>query len=113
MITRLRTVHSGLVGGSGSSANTSSAAPATNGGNGLAIGSLVLGIVGVVVGFFVAFVGIIAGVVGLILGIIARRRGLNRGMVLAGIILSAIAIVIGIIGIILAGVLVSQMMQNQ
>jgi len=54
--------------------NTPGAAPATSGGNGLAIGSLVLGIVGVALGFFIAIVGVVAGVVGLVLGILARRR---------------------------------------
>ncbi|MEG8036357.1 hypothetical protein QP157_13900 [Sphingomonas sp. LR61] len=56
--------------------------------------SLVLGIVGVVGGIFIALIGIIAGIIGLVLGILARKRGGSRGTVLAGIILSAVAIVI-------------------
>ncbi|OII12450.1 DUF4190 domain-containing protein [Curtobacterium sp. MCBA15_008] len=77
--------------------------PATNGGNGLSIGSLVLGIVGVVFSFLFVWVGLIASIIGLVLGIIARRRPTSsRGMVLAGIILSAIGLVLSIVFIIIA-----------
>ncbi|SFF77665.1 MULTISPECIES: hypothetical protein [unclassified Curtobacterium] len=88
-------------------ANTPGAAPAGTGG-GLAIASLVLGIVGVVGGIFLAIIGVIAGIIGLVLGILARRRASGRGIVLGGIILSAIAIVIGIVGYILTAVVLSQ-----
>ncbi|MDM7885219.1 MULTISPECIES: DUF4190 domain-containing protein [Curtobacterium] len=93
--------------------NTPGAAPATNGGNGLAIGSLVLGIVGTVAALFIPIVGLIGGIVGLVLGFLARRRGQARGMVLGGIILSIVAIVLAVIGFILAAVVFSQLMQNQ
>ncbi|GAA3338168.1 hypothetical protein GCM10017714_08230 [Curtobacterium pusillum] len=88
-------------------ANTPGAAPANTSG-GLAIASLVLGIVGVIGGIFLAIIGIVAGIIGLVLGILARRRGMSRGIVLGGIILSAIAIVIGIVGYIFTGIILSQ-----
>lgn len=61
--------------------------------NGLAIASLVLGIVSAVCIFFgvYAFIGIITGIVGLVLGILARKKQPN-GMATAGIILSAVAL---------------------
>lgn len=83
--------------------NAAGQTPATNGGNGLAVGSLVLGIVGVVFSILFVWVGLIASIIGLVLGLVARRRpSSSRGMVLAGIILSAIGIVLSIILIIVA-----------
>ncbi|WFR66215.1 hypothetical protein P9139_14665 [Curtobacterium flaccumfaciens] len=88
-------------------ANTPGATPARNTG-GLAIASLVLGIVGVIGGIFLAIVGVVAGIIGLVLGILARRGAASRGIVLGGIILSAVAIVIGIVGYIITGIVLSQ-----
>lgn len=73
--------------------------------DGFATASMVLGIVGVVLSFCV--IGIIPAIIGLILGIISkvriRRDNLSGGgMALAGIILSAVAIVIFVIIVILA-----------
>lgn len=93
--------------------NTPGAAPAARGGNGIAIGSLVLGIVGVVFSFLFVWIGLIAGIVGLVLGFLARRRAVgSRGMVLSGIILSAIAIVLSIIFIIIALAIVVPAVSN-
>ncbi|EYT66710.1 MULTISPECIES: DUF4190 domain-containing protein [Curtobacterium] len=88
-------------------------APATNSGNGIAVGSLVLGIVGVVFSFLFVWVGLIASIIGLVLGFVARRRNAGtRGMVLAGIILSVIGLVLSIIFIIVALTIVVPAMNN-
>jgi hypothetical protein len=72
-------------------------------GRGMAIASLVLGIIGTVVGiipilFLFAW---ILGIVGLVLGVIAYRSGKKVGVKQgrAGAILCTIAIVMGIVGI--------------
>ncbi len=75
--------------------------PQVDNSKGLQIASLVLGIISIVgcccCGFFI----IPCGIVGLILGIIGMKRakecGVNSGMSLAGIITSAVGIVIGLI----------------
>lgn len=61
--------------------------------NGMAIASLVLGIVSAVCIFFgmFAFIGIITGIVGLVLGIMAKKKT-PSGMATAGIVLSAVAL---------------------
>ncbi|ROQ37444.1 uncharacterized protein DUF4190 [Frondihabitans sp. PhB188] len=79
--------------------------------NGLAVASLVVGIVGVT--FVLSFYGI-PGLVALILGIVSRRQikatgQRGAGFALAGIILGAIGIVIGILSIILASAVVANM----
>lgn len=78
---------------------------------GLALTSLILGIVAILFGlasFFVfgvvfSGVAVICGVVGLILGLVGRSRG-RSGMSLAGIILCAVGIVIGVLLFILVEV---------
>lgn len=65
----------------------------------LAITSLVLGILSIPLAF--VLVGVIFGLVGLILGIIgiagARRKNLKRGLGIAGIVLSAIGLIGGVL----------------
>jgi hypothetical protein len=85
--------------------NDAYAAPGATAGrlNGLSIASLVLGIAGVT--FILTFSGI-TGLVALVLGIIARgqiRRTGQRGsgFALAGIILGAVGVVIGVVALIL------------
>src|SRR2546421_2233735 len=82
-------------------------------GDGLAIASLVLGIVGVVLGFtvFLFWVAGVLGLLALVLGLVGRgrvRRGLatNKRMALAGAILGGCAIVLAIAGLILSVFLV-------
>lgn len=70
---------------------------AATGKRGVATASLVLGILAVLLGFFV--VGIGTGIVGLILGIIAHKRR-RSGVSLAGIILSAVGIALGIVWVV-------------
>ena len=87
-------------------------APAGDGGNGLAIASMVCGIVALVVAWipFFGIIGLAAAVVGLAIGIPALRRskptGARRGAAITGIITSSIGIVLGILGIVLAVFLV-------
>lgn len=62
---------------------------------GLAIASLVLGIIAVVFNFCFAYAGIVFAIIGLILGIIAvvKKQG---GMAVAGVVLSVIALILTI-----------------
>ena len=66
--------------------------------NGKSVGSLVLGIIGVVVGFFGgwAWIGAILGIIGLILGVMGKKEA-PSSMATAGIVLSIIAIALGLI----------------
>lgn len=67
-------------------------------GEGLAVTSLVLGIVSMVI-FWIPFLGAIAGLVGLILGIVSKSKG-SGGLAIAGIVLSAVGLVIGVVYIV-------------
>ena len=72
---------------------------------GLAIASLVLGIIALLSSLFI--VGIVFGIVGLVLGFIATSKakkgtGGGRGMAIAGIVLSIIAILISVAVIVAA-----------
>ncbi|GGM73503.1 hypothetical protein GCM10012275_50220 [Longimycelium tulufanense] len=76
--------------------------------NGLGIASLILGLIGLVLALtpLTGWLAIIAGVTGLILGLAGRarvRRGhaTNSKVALSGVILSALAIVVGILGMVL------------
>ena len=67
--------------------------PEQTGGTGLAIASMVLGIVSIVLTCL--FIGILPGIVGLILGIISIAKDKpGKGMAVAGIVTSAIGIVL-------------------
>ncbi|HMG28909.1 MAG TPA: septum formation family protein [Jiangellaceae bacterium] len=76
--------------------------------NGLGIAALILGIVGVVIGIipFFFWVAGILGVIGLILGFVGRGRAkrgeaTNGTMALWGIITSAVAVVVSIVGLVI------------
>ena len=76
--------------------------------NGLGIAALVLGIIGVVVGIipFFFWLAVILGVIGLIFGFIGRGRAkggeaTNGTMALWGIITSAVAVVLSIVGLVI------------
>lgn len=66
--------------------------------NGKSVASLVLGIIGVVLGFLGgwAWTGAILGIIGLILGVMGKKEA-PSGMATAGIVLSIIAIALGLI----------------
>jgi hypothetical protein len=69
-------------------------------GKGMAISSLVLGIIATVFGFFgyYAFIGIILGIVGIVLGAIGGKKmksvGASSGMATAGLVLSIIGTIL-------------------
>ncbi len=87
--------------------NTSSTPPAQRSrSNGLAVAGMVCGIVAVVIAWipFVAVLGLITAIVGLALSIpaLARsRQSGRRGFAIAGIVTSAIGILLGVLGIVL------------
>ena len=84
-----------------------SAAPAPS--NGLAIGSLVLGILSIVTAI-IPFVGIVAWVlapIGLILGFLARKKPGGQGLAIAGIVTSGIGLVICILWVVGFGALIA------
>lgn len=68
-------------------------------GHGLAIGSLVCGIIGIVLWFFgyTCLISIVLGIVGLVLAGNAKKEGNTEGIRTAGFIVSLIALIIGII----------------
>lgn len=67
----------------------------------MAIASLVLGIVGIIFSIFTGWIGIILGLVGIILGAVfmsqAKKTGQPTGMAVAGLVLSIIAVIIGVL----------------
>lgn len=79
--------------------------------SGMAIASMVLGIVAIVFNC-ISFISFPCAVIGLILGIISLRKnniGAAKGMAIAGIVLTAIALVFAVIMLITAGALISFM----
>ena len=84
------------------------AAPAAGSGKGLAIASLVLGIVALCL-CCIWFLSIPAAIVGVILGVIAlKKQTPGRGMAIAGLIMSIIGCVLAIIFIVIAIVAVNE-----
>lgn len=71
--------------------------PAEQPGKGLAIGSLVCGIVGLVFVWFgySALISLIAGIVGIILSVNAKKQGFIGGMNTAGLVMSIISAALG------------------
>lgn len=86
--------------------------------NGLALAGFIVSLVGLVL-FFFGWIGALIGLVGLILSIIGRRqiaaRGeRGRGLATAGIIIGAVAVVLGIVyTVVLLAVIVPQLQQLQ
>lgn len=69
--------------------------PPQQGGKGMSIAGMVLGIVSIVC---CGLIGIICGVVGLVLSIIALKNNKpGRGMAIAGLVCSAVGVVAGVI----------------
>ena len=65
--------------------------------HGYAVTSLILGIIGLVTCCCYGVTAVVLGVIGLILGILSRKHGNNEGISLAGIIISAISLGLGLI----------------
>src|SRR5579863_5076480 len=61
--------------------------------NGLAVASLVLGIIAICL-FWVPFLGWIPVILGLVLGIVALQRPYGRGMAVGGVVCSGVALAI-------------------
>ena len=61
--------------------------------NGLAVASLVLGIVSIVFSFFIQWLGLIIGIVGIVLGVMAKKKN-PCGMATAGLVLSIIGTIL-------------------
>lgn len=64
------------------------------GSNGLAVASMVLGIVSIVFAFLFVWIGLIAGIVGIILAVMSRKNPAKKGMGTAGLICSIIGVAI-------------------
>jgi hypothetical protein len=81
-------------------------------GNGIAVASMVCGIVALVIAWipFLGVAGLIAAVVGLALSVPAMRRsrpsGTRRGIAITGLVTSSIGIALGVVGIVLSVYLV-------
>ena len=73
-------------------------------GNGMAVAALVCGIVGAVLAFipFLFFVGLILGILAIVFGAIglsrANKGASGKGMAIAGLILGAVSLALGIFG---------------
>lgn len=72
--------------------------------SGIAIASMVLGIVGIIFAFAIPFVGLICAILALVLGIVGRSQITNSngqiaggGMAVAGIVLGAVVLLLSII----------------
>lgn len=78
------------------------------GGKGLAIASMVLGIVSIVFACCLWYISLVTGIVGLILGIVSIKQNRDgKGMAIAGIIMCAIAIVLAICTVLFLGALLA------
>ena len=90
-------------------------------GDGLAIASMIVGIIGAIVavlgwcccGYFGTGGSILFGLVAVILGFVSRSQGSRSGMGLTGIILGFVAILIGVIMTILLLIGIAWMQANQ
>lgn len=78
--------------------------PQSNGGgsNGMAIASMVCGIVGLVLACCISgWIGLILGIVALVLGILHNKNNGKSGMATAGIVCGIIAIALGLVSVII------------
>jgi len=73
--------------------------PQQQGGNGLAVAGLVMGILSLVL-FWIPFLGILLGLLGLIFGGIgigrANKVGKGKGMAIAGLVMGIIGLLLGL-----------------
>jgi hypothetical protein len=80
-----------------------SSTPTTRDGqNGLAVGSLVTGIIGVIFAFLIPIIGLVLGIVSVALGAVARRNGNRSGQTTAGLLLGVLAIVVSVANMVIA-----------
>ena len=69
---------------------------------GLAIASMVLGIVAIIFGCCGGWIGLVCGIVGLILGIVYNKKNEKNGMATAGIVCSIIGLILFVVMNVLA-----------
>lgn len=77
--------------------------PQQNGGKGMAIASMILGIVSIVLSC-VWYISVPAAIVGIVLGVMHNKKSGKCGMTTAGIVCSAIGLVLTIVLIVLAAI---------
>jgi|HigsolmetaAR203D_1030402.scaffolds.fasta_scaffold00024_46 hypothetical protein len=77
-------------------------------GNGLAVTSLVLGIIGLVL-FWTSWVGIILGLLAIIFGAIGAAKRVKRGMAIAGIVLGIIAFILSLWPLLIGAAILSEL----
>jgi hypothetical protein len=77
----------------------SAPAPQQQGGNGLAVAGLVMGILALVL-FWIPFLGILLGLLGLIFGGVgigrANKVGKGKGMAIAGLVMGILGVLLGL-----------------
>lgn len=76
--------------------------------NGLAITSLVLGIVSLLIVWIpiIGLIGTLLALVGLVLGVVALQRPGGRGLAIGGIVTSSISVVLTVLGFLALGALI-------
>ncbi len=83
---------------------------APQGGAGLSIASMVLGIVAVLFNCCFYYIALPCGIIGLVLGIISlKKANPGRGMAIAGVILSAISLLLFVILLIAGAAILANM----
>ena len=81
---------------------------------GMAIASLVLGIVSIVTGCCIYYLSIPCAILAIVFGVIVLRKNEGgRGMCIAGIICGAVGILLSILLIIFAGILIASVPELQ
>lgn len=76
--------------------------------SGLAIASMVCGIVGLVLSCCVPYLPLVLSIVGLVLGVISlRKQADGKGMAIAGVVCSAITLILAIVGLVVGVSLMS------
>lgn len=88
-----------------------STAPVENKANGMSIAALVLGILGIVLGCCWGVLGVIFGAIGLVLGILGNKQSKTK-LGTAGIVVSAVAIGLGLIIWIIGAVFAASLMEE-
>lgn len=81
------------------------------GSSGMAVGSMVLGIISILVVCFIWPVGLILGIIGLILGAVAlKKQTPGKGMAIAGLVCSIITVVLTVLTLTFLGSIIAALM---
>ncbi len=73
-----------------------------NGNNGMAIASMVVGIVAILAACWKPIIGLVAGIVAIVLGVMHKKRNGKNGMATAGFVCGIVAVVLSVIIFVLA-----------